>query len=191
MKTKMLTLFFVGLFFYFLPAQNNSSTKEDFLKMAQYLSTGSGKWITPNPKYNSEKPFSAKAFGLWFTLKLNKNLLLLTHVVYRRDTAHVTGESYWLWHPGEHRIKYYSLNFRGGFTDGETYFQSDNTFTTTDFRYTPNGHIEINKDENVIMSELEHRTTSSVFKKGQWEVIGEYLFKRSREAEQYKFIKHY
>lgn len=162
-------------------AQNTGSTKADFLKLARYLSANSGQWTSPNPNYDADKEFSAKAFGLWFKSTLRSNLLHLTHVVYRGDTAQVTGESYWIWHPGEQKIKYYSINKRGAFTNGETYFTSDDKFVTIEYTYSPNGVIQKRKDQNFIKTDKEHATISSVFKGGIWQKEAEYTFTKSEK----------
>lgn len=191
MKTTILILFFSFQVCHFSIAQNPVSSKEDFLKMANYLSGTSGKWATPNPNYDFKEKSSSEAFGLWFALELEQNLLHLTHVIYRGDTAHVTGESYWLWHPGEQRIKYYSVNIRGGFTDGETYFTSENVFVTTEYSYALDGNIRIRKDENFIISTNEHKTNSYTFKDSEWISEGNYTFNKTKEMAHYKVIKNY
>ncbi len=191
MKATILILLLTGLLFNSLQAQDKGSSKKDFLRMASYLSSGTGKWMTKNPNYDPENLSSSKGFGLWFTQKLKQNLLHLTHVVYRGDTAHVTGESYWLWHPGEQRINYYSISNRGNFTDGETYFVSDEKFITTEYSFSPDGQIQLHKDENIIISEDEHKTISSYYENSKWHVIGNYTFIKNQEKKYHKVIKYY
>ncbi len=174
-----------------LVAQDIGSDREDFLTMASYLSQGSGKWMTENPKYNPNNPYSTKAFGLWFTLEFKQSLLRLTHVAYKGDTAHVTGESFWLWHPGEQRIKYYSVNIRGGFTNGETYFESEESFTTAEYSFSAKGKIRRRKDVNTIISAEEHQTNSYYYDNGAWHAEGNYTFRKTLEKEHYKVIKRY
>ncbi len=180
MKSPIFLLLFASLTFHSLQAQINGSTKEDFLRMAKYLSDGPGKWMSPNPKYDPENLRSSLGVGLWFTLEMKENLLRLTHVSYRRDTAHVTGESYWLWHPGEQKIKYYGTGI--GFTDGETYFTADDKFTTFAFSYSANGKIQRTKDDNFIISENEHRAVSYYFEKNEWHQNGDYTFNKTGRA---------
>ena len=176
---------------YQVSAQNTGSSKEHFLNLASYLSNGEGQWMTPNPQYDSKDSRSSTGFGLWFDFELEENLLRLTHVVFREDTAHITGESFWIWHPGERQIKYYSTNIRGGFTDGETLFTKEDRFVTTEYSYSVGGKIELSKDDNTIISPDEHLTTTSVFKDNSWKITGQYRFRKTKDKEYYKAIKDY
>ncbi len=181
MKAKSYVLFIFFILSGTLQAQQASPSRADFLKMARYLASDSGKWTSPNQRYNPQNPRSAKSFGLWFKLKHREKLLHLTHVVYVGDTTRITGESYWLWHPGKQEIKYYSINFFGGFTEGESIHISDDKFTTSLRSYNKKGRIEMRKDENVIVSKNEHIITSSVFKNYKWEKAETYTFTKLEE----------
>ena len=191
MKTKILILFFVSQLFNSLSAQDIGSSKEDFLKMANYLSADSGKWFAPNPKYEPENLSSTRALGLWFNMKLKQNLLHLSLVIYKGDTAHITADSFWLLHPGEQRIKYYDINSKGDFIDGENHFASDEKFITRLYSYAPDGHIQFERGENIIISKNEHKTKSSVYEKGKWREIGSFTWKRTVGEKNYKVLKHH
>jgi len=85
----------------------------------------------------------------------------------------------------------HSINYRGGFTDGETYFVSDDSFITTEYSYFPDGKIQLNKDENTIISDGEHNTTTSKYEQNAWHQTGDYTFRKAKEKENYKVIKDY
>jgi len=163
MRVMFLVSLIVGLVFNLVLAQDFRSSKADFLKMANYLSAGSGKWRTPNPSHDPTNSSSHQALGLWFELKLNQNLLKLSIVAYRGDTAHIASQSMWIWHPGEQRMRYYDTNLRGYFMEGETYFISDDVFVTRSFNYMPDGSIHFARGENKIISEDQHFTRSNVY----------------------------
>jgi len=71
--------------------ENNTPQKENFEKMANYLTNGSGKWTGENKQYNSDNPRSPKAFGLWFERPM-KNLLSLKVVAYLKDTTRLSSQ---------------------------------------------------------------------------------------------------
>lgn len=171
----LITLLFISFHIY---GQENSS-KEDFLRIAKYLSDGSGNWKTPNPGYNPQNPQSIKEFELRFSLDLRANLLHLVHYSHRNDTSIITSESYWFWHPTDQMIKYRSIDVSGDFTDGKTFVITDNTFYTVVYRYNMNGRIDLRKDTNIILSENEHSVLSSAFRQGRWQPVAEFSLKKS------------
>ncbi len=189
MKTAtLISLMFLLIGTSLMAQRGEGSSRVDFLKMANYLTAGSSKWMTPNPNYQADNPRSSRGFGLWFSLDLRQNLLRLRHVSYRGDTALVTGESFWLWHPGEQRIKYYSIDPWGGFTEGETHFSGEDKFTTTQYAYRPNGKIQIVKDDNFMISNQEHKAISYNFENNEWKQTGDYPFKKVGENEYYRVV---
>lgn len=153
--------------------------KSDFLRIANYLSSGSGNWITPNPNFKANNKRSPKEFELRFTLDLKGNLLHIVHYTHWSNQSKVTSESYWFWHPGEQEIKYYSIDLDGDFTDGKTLAMDDETFGTFVYRYNTNGNIELRRDINIIKSENEHTVQSSVLRDGRWQVVADYNLRKS------------
>lgn len=158
--------------------QENTS-KDDFLHIAKYLSAGSGSWRALNPNFNPQNPASSSEFELKFTLDLRANLLHIVHYAYQRDTSRITSESYWLWHPGEQTIKYYSIDINGNITDGKTFMTADDTFYTVAYRYNTNGKIELRKDTNLILSENEHSVETTAFRQGRWQTVANFSLKKS------------
>ncbi len=191
MKAKILIIFLSGLIINSTQAQDFQSSKDDFLKMARYLSNGSGKWMAPNPNYDSSNPRSSRAIGLWFDLSLNENLLKLSIATYRGDTVHLTSDALWIWHPGEQRIKYHDISMRGTFIEGETYFTDDKTFVTRNFTYMTDGTVRFARGENYMTSEKEHFTRSLAFEDGEWKQRASFTWKLTSDGEGYKAIKRY
>ena len=95
--------------------------------------------MAPNPNYNPDNPNSAKALGLWFDRRLDGKLLHLSVISYRGDTAYVSTDAMWIWHPGEQRIKYLEMTLSGRIQEGEVYFNADDTFVNRNFQYQLNG----------------------------------------------------
>ena len=171
-------------------AQVLVSSKDNFLRMSQYMSNGTGQWVTQNPDYDPENPQSAESFGLWFEFLHKKNALKLIHVVHRGDTAHVTAESFWVWHPTKQQIHYHSINIRGTVLEGEVFFPEKNTFVTHTEDHQSNGKITITRDRNIMVSDDVHKTISANFKDGKWVDNQGFTWKRSQDKFD-KVIKIY
>ncbi len=169
-------------------AQDFRSSKEDYLKMARYLAAGSGKWMAANPNHDPSNPRSSHALGLWFDLSNNENVLRLSIVGYRGDTAHIASDALWIWHPGEQKIKYYDMSRGGAFQEGETYFNTDQLFVTRSFTYIPSGEMYFSRGENVMNSPTEHYTRTLRWRDGKWEEQGSFTWRLSREGEGYKVV---
>lgn len=170
-------------------AQEFKSSTEDFQKMVNYLAHGSGKWMAPNPNYNPGNPRSAKALGLWFDQRLNGKLLHLSVMIYQGDTAYVTSDAMWIWHPGTQRIEYTEITLGGRLQEGEVYFNSDDNFVNRNFQHQLNGQILFARGENIILTEDRHKTTSYIFDNDTWRVQGSLEWRLTKEGEGYKAIK--
>ncbi|AXT20397.1 hypothetical protein D7030_04560 [Flavobacteriaceae bacterium AU392] len=190
--SKFLIIIFTGFLFQTAQAQKDikGSSKQDFLKMAQYLSEGSGKWMAPNPNYNPQNPSSHQAVGLWFDFKLEENYLRLSIVTYIGETAHIISSGMWIWHPGEQKIKFFEIIQGGRFTEAEVYFISDNTFVSRKKAYLPNGKIYFALGENIMLSKDKHKTISKIYENGSWRTEGSYVWKKTAENEGYETIKY-
>lgn len=190
MKAKTLFSLLIGLTFYSAQAQEFNSSKEDFSRMSDYLAAGTGKWMAPSPNYDASNPRSSKALGLWFEKRLNGNLLHLSIISYRSDTAFVISEGFWLWHPGEKRMNYLDISLRGNFIDGETYFTNDSTFVTRNFTYFTDGSVRFARGMNYMLTEDTHETASFAYENGAWKERARFKWKLTEENEGYKVIQH-
>lgn len=158
--------------------ENNSKNKENFDKIANYLSASGGKWTGKNKFYNPDNPRSAKAFGLWFDRPL-KNLLSLKIVAYLQDTIIISSQGSFSWHPKKKEYIHTTADRGSGFSEGITTFPNDSTFVSTMINYRPNGKEFDHKDENFIISENLHENIS--FKKddqGNWIENGRWTWTR-------------
>lgn len=160
---------------------SNIQAQDDFIKMAEYLSKGSGKWYTENPNYDPGNEQSSKGYGLWFTWELNRKMLRLQIIGYRKDTLIQSTEALWSWHPGKKKITYYAITTRGSHYEGTTEFASDDTFITLSDIFVADGRILKHKDENIMLSDEQHQTRSSLLEDGQWKVQGSSVWDRLKE----------
>ncbi|MEP1094848.1 MAG: hypothetical protein ABJG78_07035 [Cyclobacteriaceae bacterium] len=191
MKLRLLVFYCLAFLLQNGAAQEFRSSKEDFQKIVNYLSNGSGKWMAPNPNYDPDNPNSAKALGLWFDKRLKGKHLHLSVVTYRGDTAHISSDAMWIWHPGEQRIKYTEVTLGGRLQEGEVYFNADDTFVNRNFQYQLNGKTVFARGENIILTEDRHKTTSYIFENNTWQVQGSLEWRLTNEGEGYKSIKYY
>ena len=109
-----------------------------------------------------------KPLGFGLNYLHRKDALKLIHVAYRGDTAHVTAESFWIWHPTRQQIHYYSINIRGDFLEGEVFFSEENIFITQTEGHLSDGKIAIHRDQNIMVSDNVHKTISAGYKNGEW-----------------------
>jgi len=162
---------------------NNTKEKENFEKMADYLTDGSGKWTGENKQYNSDNPRSPKAFGLWFERPM-KNLLSLKVVAYLKDTTRLSSQGIFSWHPIKKQYVHITADRGNGFSEGITEFPNDTTFISTMIVYRPSGKFYDHKDENFIVNENVHRNTSfKKDKKGNWIENGSWIWTRDSEIK--------
>jgi len=156
----------------------NTSEKNHFDKIGNYLSAGSGKWTGPNKKYDSKNPKSPKAFGLWFERPIN-NLLTLKIVAYFKDTTLISSQGTFSYNPIKKQFIHVTADRGNGFSEGVTTFPNDSTFISTMINYHPDGSAYGHKDENFIISDNLHKNIS--FKKdeqGNWVEQGQWTWTR-------------
>lgn len=158
--------------------ESNNPQKENFERMASYLSMGSGKWTGENKKYNPSNPRSPKAFGLWFEWPM-KNLLTIKIVSYQKDTTIISSQGIFSWHPIKKQFIHVTADRGNGFSEGVSEFPNDTTFISTMVVYRPNGKFFDHKDENFIVSENVHRNASfSKDEQGNWIEKGKWTWTR-------------
>ncbi|MEP5611019.1 MAG: hypothetical protein ABJP45_02155 [Cyclobacteriaceae bacterium] len=164
-------------------SQNTEKSVEwvNFDVMATYLSQGTGKWTGENKNYDSTRPRSPKAFGLWFTRPL-KSMMTIKIVAYVQDTVLLSSQGIFAWHPEKKQFIHVTSDLRSGFSEGYSSFPNDTTFISTMVNYRPNGKVSNHKDENFIVNENVHRNTSyGKNEKGEWTEKGNWVWTRDPE----------
>ncbi|MCE7995236.1 MAG: hypothetical protein HEP71_24880 [Roseivirga sp.] len=160
-------------------AQSGNTEMSHFDILADYLSSGTGKWTGENPNYDPNNPRSAKAFGLWFERPL-KGLLTLKIVAYQKDTIIISSQGTFSWHPKKKQYVHTMTDRGNGFAEGVTEFPDDKTFISTMINYRPNGQSFDHKDENFVVDENVHRNVSySKDTQGNWVEAGRWVWKRN------------
>ncbi|MEP1094846.1 MAG: hypothetical protein ABJG78_07025 [Cyclobacteriaceae bacterium] len=155
-----------------------SNEWENFDRMANYLSDGTGRWTGENKNYDPSRPRSPKAFGLWFDRPLN-SMLAIKIVAYLQDTVVLSTQGIFAWHPDKNQFIHATSDLRDGFSEGISSFPNDSTFISTMMSYRPNGNVNESKDENFIVSKNVHRNTSYEKNEiGEWVEKGNWVWTR-------------
>ena len=154
-----------------VPTFDAANPRSSFAAMAEYLSTGSGQWRSPNPNHDATQARSAPAFGLWFAWDVERRTLELSIVVHYADSTVLSSKGQWVWHPTKHELKYQMIGRNGSLTEGVTELTEPSTFTTTATFHGPNGRTvndSVHRNETFVQGE-----------DGSWQSQGVYQWTRS------------
>ncbi len=182
LSSQIFLLFFVSLFLHGnLSAQNKANTMPKWLQEhMEYMTEGTGRWITDNSKYKSEKePFDE--YGLQWKWGIGKKSIK-GRLFALKDKKEVA--TFWefslFWHPKKRQATLQQFGGTGVFGIGEMRNIKMGNITE---RMTEMTFYNLNgtswKDlHKVFEKKDEHRTISFGFKDGSWAKQREYVWKR-------------
>ena len=139
---------------------------ESFEHMAEYLSRGTGHWRAAIPSREG----GPDALGLWFERTAQGRLLELTVMLFYGKEERKRIKGYWLWHPGKEAILYHEVAPSGRVRMGTSHFTDPITFVTLTESVGTDGIKTPNRGVNILLSEIEHRTTAyALDSSGEWQ----------------------
>ncbi|WP_298759686.1 hypothetical protein [uncultured Psychroserpens sp.] len=195
MKTSLIAIVTFLLVFNYVKLNNNASHKSInyrsnditdlvrktiFKEYIEFLLRDGGIWETNDPKYESDKKYSAKTHKITYYRGIHSEIVSLKIESDLNDVGWYKGwEGYYLWHPVDKEIKYHAISGAGLISNGSIIHFDKNKKVNVFEILSYEGKKSIHKDVEVIVDQKTIKNSSYVLNKdGNWDLQGEFIWKR-------------